>query len=222
MSRVVVVTGATGVAGRAVCTALRGTGATVVAVGTDAGRLAGVDADVRLVADLGDADATRALAETVTTNVGPVDSLVHLVGGWRGGRDDDDFAWLERQVLTTLRNASRAFHDDLTSSASGRLVIVSAVAAGKPTWSNANYATLKAAAETWVSAVASSWRKAGRAAAVSLVVSSIGEGGTDPARIADAVLEVERGDPATLNGARIDLVAPAADIPPATPGRLDP
>jgi NAD(P)-dependent dehydrogenase (short-subunit alcohol dehydrogenase family) len=201
----VVVTGATGDTGRAACGALLAAGHTVVAVGSDAGRLETVDASHRLVCDLTDLAATRDLANRVRTEVGAVDGLVHLVGGWRAGHGAEDWDWLEPRIVTTLRLATLAFHDDLTASAAGRLVTIGSTSAAKPTWGGANYATLKTAADAWVAGVASGWRKAGTAAAVTLVVSSLGGDGTPVAHIASRIATLWAEDAADLNGARLDL-----------------
>jgi NADP-dependent 3-hydroxy acid dehydrogenase YdfG len=202
---VVVVTGATGNAGRAVCAALSTAGHTIVAVGSDAGRLESVDASFRFVCDLTDATATRDLATRVHATAGPVDGLVHLVGGWRAGHEVADWDWLEPRLLTTLRLATLAFHEDLTASMAGRLVTIGSTSAAKPTWSGANYATLKTAADAWVAGVASGWRKAGTAAAVTLVVTSLGDGGTSVTRVAARIAALWAGDAALLNGTRVDL-----------------
>jgi NAD(P)-dependent dehydrogenase (short-subunit alcohol dehydrogenase family) len=145
----------------------------------------------------------------VRAEVGPVDGLVHLVGGWRGGQADADFDWLERRILTTLRHTTLAFRDDLSASPAGRFAIVGSSSATKPSWSNANYATVKSAADAWVAALASGWRKGGTAAAVTLVVDSIGDGGTSPAALADAVASLWSRPPAELNGSHLDLTADA-------------
>lgn len=205
---VVVVTGATGEAGRAVCAALLAAGHSVVAVGSDLARLESVDASTRFVCDLTDAAATLALAGRVRAEVGPVDGLVHLVGGWRGGHSTDDWDWLEPRLLTTLRLATLAFHDDLTDSPSGRLITIGSTSAAKPTWGGANYSTLKTAADAWVASVASGWRKAGTAAAVTLLVTSLGDGGTPPERVATRIATLWSEDATVLNGAHIDLSDP--------------
>jgi 3-oxoacyl-[acyl-carrier protein] reductase len=204
--RVVVVTGATGAAGRAVCARLKRDGVTVAAVGRDAERLAEVPAASRHAHDLTDLDEARRLAEDVRREHGRIDGLVHLVGGWRGGSAPDDWDRLEPQLLTSLRFATLAFHDDLSAAEAGRLVIIGSTSVAAPTWSNANYATLKAAAETWVSAVASGWRKAGKTAAVTFVVKSLGDGGTPLDVVADAVAGVWDRPAAHINGSRISLI----------------
>jgi 3-oxoacyl-[acyl-carrier protein] reductase len=120
----VVVTGASGDAGRAVCAVLVAAGITVVAVGSDAARLDPVDASTRLVCDLTDEAATTDLAARVRTEFGATDGVVHLVGGWRAGHGTADWDWLEPRLLTSLRLVTLAFHDDLTSSTAGRLVTI--------------------------------------------------------------------------------------------------
>lgn len=203
----VVVTGATGDAGRAVCASLSEMGITVVAVGSDEGHLDTVTASIRYVCDLTDAAATTDLVTRVRTEVGAVDGLVHLVGGWRAGHDSEDWDWLEPRLLTTLRLATLAFHDDLTAAPAGRLVTIGSTSAAKPTWSNANYSTLKTAADAWVAGVASGWRKAGTAAAVTLIVTSLGDGGTPVDRVASRIATMWSEDATILNGSHLDLSA---------------
>jgi 3-oxoacyl-[acyl-carrier protein] reductase len=199
LTTTIVVTGATGDTGRAVCAALVEAGNTVIAVGSDEFRLATVKATDRRVCDLTDPTATAELGATI----GPVDGLVHLVGGWRAGNGNDDWEWLEPRLLTSLRLATLAFHDQLTASDRGRLVVIGSSGAAKPTWGGANYATLKTAADSWVAAVASGWRKAGTAAAVTLVVKSIGPDGTPVADLAAAILPLWNRDASELNGLHV-------------------
>ncbi len=226
--RVVVVTGATGATGRATCAAVLARGDQVVAVGRDAASLEslraeldgalGDDAGGRLdarVCDLLDGDAVEALARDVVTDHGHVDALFHLVGGWRGGdrftdSTDDDWRWLSGNLVDTLRHTTLALHDQLLASGRGRVAIVSAAAAQAPTAGNAAYASAKAAAETWLGALADSFGSDGAtpgSAAVIGVVRWIGTGrtATSPAAIAEWLTGLLDGDPSALNGARVDL-----------------
>lgn len=229
---VVVVTGAAGPAGVAACTALRAAGATVVAVGHSATRLA--ELAERLpglvveTADLADADAVDALAGRIRGGQGRVDGLIHLVGGWRGGdsfgaNTEADWQFLSAVLIDTLRHTTLAFHDDLTRSPAGRVAIVSARAAAKPSAGSANYAAAKAAAEAWMLALADSFRKEASgpedgAAAVIFVIKALVTdqmraqsperrfpGFTDVADLADRIVELWAADAAELNGARIAL-----------------
>jgi NADP-dependent 3-hydroxy acid dehydrogenase YdfG len=207
---IVVVTGATGETGRAVCAALLAAGHTVIAIGSDELRLGEVNASWRYVCDLTDAAETGLMARAIHDKEGGVDALVHLVGGWRGGNTDDDWNWLEPRILTTLRLASLALMPDLSESEDGRLIVIGSTSATRPSWSGANYSVLKAAASAWVSAVASGWRKAGKAAAVELLVQSIGGDGTPVEVIAARVTDLMTSAAADLNGARIDLSGASA------------
>jgi NAD(P)-dependent dehydrogenase (short-subunit alcohol dehydrogenase family) len=203
--RTVVVAGAGGVGGRAVCSALTRAGAYVVAAGTRAETLVDVEAAETAVLDLADPAAVAAWAAELRTRRPSIDGVLHLVGGWRGGSGLDDFDWLERRVLTTLRVLSRELRDDLAASTAGRFAIVSSASVARPTWGMANYVTLKSAAETWVQAMATTWRTTQvRAAAVTFVVGSLDEIGVVE-NLAAASAGLWSLPTAELNGALIDL-----------------
>lgn len=203
--RTVVVAGAGGVGGRAVCAALTAAGAHVVAVGSRAESLVDVDAAETAVVDLANPAAVAAWAAELRTRRPSIDGVLHLVGGWRGGSGFDDFDWLERRVLTTLRVLSRELRDDLVASGSGRLAIVSSASVAAPKWGMANYVTLKAAAEMWVQAIAGTWRaKNEPAAAVTLVVGALDVPGTLDT-LAAACAGLWSLPTAELNGALIHL-----------------
>jgi NAD(P)-dependent dehydrogenase (short-subunit alcohol dehydrogenase family) len=205
--RVIVIAGASSASGRAVAERLTSDGATVVALGSDAGRLDSVAAHDRVVVDLRDPGATTDAADGILARHGRVDGVVHLVGGWRGGRDDDDWNQLLAQNVTTLRNTTRAFREALLASGDGRFVTVSSTAVDTPTWSGANYVTTKAAAEMWMRSLARGWTKAGTAAATILAVASLGddEGGTPVAVLAVRVAALWDRPAAELNGERFVL-----------------
>jgi NAD(P)-dependent dehydrogenase (short-subunit alcohol dehydrogenase family) len=203
--RTVVVAGAGGVGGRAVCAALTAAGAHVVAVGSRAESLTHVEAAETAVLDLADPEAVAAWARELRSRQPSIDGVLHLVGGWRGGSGFDDFAWLERRVLTTLRVLSRELRDDLAASGAGRLAIVSSASVAAPKWGMANYVTLKAAAEMWVQAIAGTWRaKHEPAAAVTFIV-----GALDDPRVTEMLATACAGlwslPTEEVNGALIDL-----------------
>ncbi|GAA2740168.1 SDR family oxidoreductase [Terrabacter aerolatus] len=222
--QVVVVTGATGATGRATCAALLARGEHVVAVGRDAASLESLRVELDAphwalldtrVCDLLDGDAVQSLAAEVVSEHGHVDALFHLVGGWRGGTSftestDDDWRWLSGNLVDTLRHTTLALHDHLLATGRGRVAIVSAAAAQAPTAGNAAYASAKAAAETWLGALADSFGSddatPGSAAVVG-VVKWIGTGrtATAPARVAEWLTGLLDEDAAALNGARVEL-----------------
>ncbi|HSP75844.1 MAG TPA: SDR family NAD(P)-dependent oxidoreductase [Cryobacterium sp.] len=213
--RTVLIAGATSAAGRAVATALTDAGARVIAVGSNAERLQGLRAEVpgaeTYVCDLGDFAEVTALADAVHAEHGRIDGLIHLVGGWRGGgglagQSDEDWDFLHTHVVTTLRNTTRAFNDDLLASPAGRLAIVSSVSVDKPAPGGANYATAKAAAETWTRAVGQGFAKAGTdAAAVIFVVRALAGLETE---LATAVVGLWEAPAASVNNTRVDLAPP--------------
>jgi 3-oxoacyl-[acyl-carrier protein] reductase len=187
----ILVTGATGDTGRAVCALLMARGDTVLAVGTDASRLETVDATERLVADVTDRDATDALAADVATRHESLDGILHLVGGWKPGWSDEVTDWLNARIVNSLLNVSEAFEGMLLAAPAGRLAIVSTTAVthdGPPT---SAYAAAKLAVESWLAQLNARW--AGTpTGAVTYVVRSIGDGekDTDPSAVAAALAEV--------------------------------
>ncbi|MCZ2403818.1 SDR family NAD(P)-dependent oxidoreductase [Paenarthrobacter sp. Z7-10] len=224
----ILIAGGSSAAGIAGARAFTQAGHRVISVGSDGGRIAaavaGIPGATGLVCDLADPDSVSLLADQVHDQFGLVDGLVHLVGGWRGGdgiagQSDVDWDFLQRNVLTTLRNTSRTFYPDLAASVTGRLSIVSSTAVSRPTAGNANYAAVKAAAEAWVLAVADGFAVDGsRAAAVILAVKALVYDGmraaapqrnfpgfTDVKRLAEEVAGLFARPAAELNGSRIIL-----------------
>ena len=181
--RVVVIAGATSASGLAATRELMAAGATVIAVGRDAGKLrelvdaVGTDGLRTEVCDLTDEADVAALAERVHAAEGPVDGVLHLVGGWRGGgglagQTEDDYRFLERP-FTALRHVSRAFDPDLRASSSARTAIVSSLAVSRPLAGGANYAAVKAASEAWARAVAQGFAKAAKDSGQPLAAASV-------------------------------------------------
>jgi NADP-dependent 3-hydroxy acid dehydrogenase YdfG len=166
----VLVTGGSGPSGIATARALRGAGHRVFTVGSDAARIEAAAAEAGdgvtpLACDLASLADVRALRESIAGMAGRVDGVIHLVGGWRGAKgitdqSDDDWDFLERNAVTTLRNVTRVFFDDLAASEAGRFAMVSSTAVSAPTAAGASYAAAKAAAEAWTLAVADGFRRA--------------------------------------------------------------
>jgi NAD(P)-dependent dehydrogenase (short-subunit alcohol dehydrogenase family) len=126
--------------------------------------------------DLLDSDAAHGWASHVASTFGGVDALVHLVGGWRGGKaiaeapvEDDEF--LHGLLVRSVQTATRAFLPHLAERA-GRFVIVSSVQGQHPSATNAAYATAKAGAEAWTLALADELGAVGGTANI-VVVSAI-------------------------------------------------
>ncbi len=174
---VIVVTGAGGAAGQATVTQLLANGATVIAADVSESALgglvssAGSRADLlhTVSVDLLDETATRDWAAALETQHAHVDGVIHLVGGWRGGKKfsdntTSDWEFLHSLLIRTVQTTTLAFHDPLLRAYAhghgGRFVLVSAQAAAAPTAGNAGYAAAKSAAEAWTLALADSFSKA--------------------------------------------------------------
>jgi NAD(P)-dependent dehydrogenase (short-subunit alcohol dehydrogenase family) len=235
---VIVVAGAGGPAGRATLQRLARAGAHVVAGDASPDRLAeavdlarydaGGGAITGDVVDLLDLNATREWAARIEKDLGRVDGMVHLVGGWRGSAsfpetDLADWDFLEKLLIRTVQHTSLAFHDSLLRSPHGRYVLVSAAGATQPTAGNAAYAAAKAAAEAWTLALGDSFRKLGdpehpTAAAAVLIIKALVHdemrrqrpnakfaGFTDVTDLADAIADVWTRPAQAVNGKRLWL-----------------
>ncbi|MCN9240332.1 SDR family oxidoreductase [Streptomyces sp. RY43-2] len=171
---VIAVAGAGGPAGKATLMRLAEAGATVVGSDNNPERLAeAVDAAsyahggasvVGETVDLLDLQSTRDWADRIEKEYGRVDGLVHLVGGWRGGKaftrsGIEDWDLLEKLLIRTVQHTSLAFYDGLQRSDRGRYVLISAAGASQPTAGNAAYSAAKAASEAWTLAMADGFRK---------------------------------------------------------------
>jgi NAD(P)-dependent dehydrogenase (short-subunit alcohol dehydrogenase family) len=241
----ILVTGGSGASGIAVARALRAAGHQVFTVGSDPERIEAAaekagDGVTGLVCDLAQLEDVRQLRTDVSAAGGPVDAVIHLVGGWRGAKGiadqtDEDWDFLERGAITTLRNVSRTFFNDIAGSRCGRFAMVSSTAVGKPAAATASYVAAKAAAEAWTMAMADGFRSAagngaatteggnndgGEAAAVVLVVKALVDdamrrshperkfpGATDVEDLARAVVGLFNTQASGLNGSRL-LLAP--------------
>ncbi len=207
--QVVVLAGATSEAGLAVARALLAVGARVIGTGRSAERLGPLsDAGAEVVV----ADATSLDSMTdLATRLGPVDGVISLVGGWRGGgglagQSDGDLAAL-MPALDAVRATSRAFETALRASDAGRFAIVSSSAVARPLAGGANYAAVKAASEAWTRAVAQGFAKGARDSGEPLRAASVvfRAKSLDAGSLADAVVGLWSEDASALNDRVIDL-----------------
>ena len=114
--RVVAIPGATGAAGRAAVSAFAAEGCRIGLIGTDAEKLRSLAADLELgdgrwhgaAGDVTRTDDVRRVIADISEALGPVDVLVHVVGGWLGGTpavelDPADVATsFDQHVFSTL------------------------------------------------------------------------------------------------------------------------
>lgn len=231
----VLVTGGSGPSGVATASALWQAGFTVLTVGSDKERIVAAAAQagedvIPLVCDLANLAEVQALQSEVTASHGGIDGVIHLVGGWRGAKGittqtDEDWDFLERNAVTTLRNVSRVFYDDLSASDTGRFAMVSSTAVTSPAAATASYVAAKAAAEVWTMAMAQGFEADKndeselQSAAVVFVVKALVDdtmrakaperkfpGFTDVGELAAAAVDLFHTEAAELNGRKLPLV----------------
>jgi NAD(P)-dependent dehydrogenase (short-subunit alcohol dehydrogenase family) len=171
--------------------------------------------------DLLDPDGARGWAEHAASKFGGIDALVHLVGGWRGGKpiaeapvEDDEF--LHALLVRSVQTATRAFLPYLAERA-GRFVIVSSAQAQRPTSTNAVYASAKAAAEAWTLALADELAGSGGTANIVVVNAIVTpqmraenpdkpyKTFTDASQIAEGIAFLLGDGASKMNGQRLSL-----------------
>lgn len=117
-------------------------------------------------AELSSSEAAGKLADAVVAHFGHIDFLVHLVGGFAGGKTvaDTDDAILERMLDLNLRSAfriARVVVPHLRRAGSGRIVAIGSRAAVEPAATLAAYSASKAALVSLVGTLALENRDAG-------------------------------------------------------------
>ena len=166
--RVAVITGATGTAGTATAKALAERGARLVLISHDLQKLEplvsslglGPERVLALEANLLDPLPTKSAAATVAQTFGQVDILLHLVGGWVGGKTlvetpTEDFKEMLDQHVWTTVHVLQAFMPLMIGHPWGRVMIVSSPVASLPSAGRAAYAAAKAAQEALLLTLAS-------------------------------------------------------------------
>ncbi|MBI5276135.1 MAG: SDR family NAD(P)-dependent oxidoreductase [Burkholderiales bacterium] len=147
--RVVIVTGAFGVLGRATARTLAGHGAKLALVDAGQAPADAIDGLVLPGVNLSDAAATQAMVAEVVAKLGSLDAVVNIAGAfrWETVADGDPATWdfLFNVNLKTALNTCRASLPHLAGSRHGRIVNVGAAAAGKAAAGMGAYAASKSA-----------------------------------------------------------------------------
>ena len=219
--KVLVITGATGVLGQLAAHTFAEGGASLVVLSNDQDKLDVLARNLNLPSDriltraanLLNVDAVRNSAEAVSAKFGRVDALIHLVGGWAGGKtlkesSVDDFAFMLEQHAWTTIHLLRAFSPKLAANGWGRVIGVSSPLANKPTAKMGAYAMGKAAQETLLMTLADEF--SGTDITTNIIqVKAIdvkGTGrGSSPREIVSAMLFLFSDEAGKVNGARIPL-----------------
>ena len=219
--RVVVIAGATGVTGQVAARAFAEQGASLVLLSSDQDKLDALAATLNLAADrimihavdLLDESAVQMAAKDVSAKFGRVDALIHLVGGWTGGKTiaetgSDDFAFMLNQHAWTTIYLLRAFSPKLVENDWGRVIAVTSPLATNPSAAMGAYAVGKAAQETLLMTLAD--QVAGTGVTVNVIqVKSIDAKlngkGTSPDEIVSAMLYLCSEEAVKVNGTRLPL-----------------
>lgn len=159
-NRVAVITGATGGLGSVLTRDLADRGVNLALLDRDAKRLTDLTSGLSLpesrflaqTVDLLNPAETRTAAEAVVARFGHVDILLHLVGGWTGGKTllevpADDLAFMLNQHVWTSFNVVQAFVPHLITNGWGRVVMVTSPYAARPSAKGGPYAVGKAGQE---------------------------------------------------------------------------
>jgi len=223
MDRVVVITGATGALGSAAARAFADRGARLALLSNDREKL---DALVRaldlpaaraltLTGDLRDGPATRAAADEVVRAFGRVDILLHLVGGWAGGKslaeaDPADLESMLAQHAWTTFHLAQAFEPHLQANGWSRVIVVSSPQADEPSAGMGAYAAGKAAQQALIRALGRELEAAGGTVHIIQVraIDVKGAGnGTRVDEIVAAMLSLCAEEPGRTSGAVLPLYA---------------
>lgn len=158
----ILITGAGGGLGSAVAKAFADSGAKAIAVDR-----AWIEPRpyITIAADLTTGDGCRAMIEQASQH-GPIDALVHLVGGFRGGSTiaettDADFDMMMNVNVRVAFLAIRAALGPMLKAKRGRIVAVGARAAVEASPKFAAYAVSKAAVVALIKNVAAEVKDAG-------------------------------------------------------------
>jgi NAD(P)-dependent dehydrogenase (short-subunit alcohol dehydrogenase family) len=163
----VLVTGATGSAGRAATRRFAADGARVAVNGSNRDRLEALVAElgfpegrvVPVEGDLIDASAARSVVAAAEADLGRIDVVAHLVGGYAGGTavvdlDPDEVRSMLDQHLWTTLHVLQAAVPGMVERGFGRIVAVTATVTANPGPRAAAYAAAKSAEEALIRTLA--------------------------------------------------------------------
>ena len=219
--RVIVITGATGALGSKTAQAFAESGHSLVLLDNDQTKLDSLVRDLNLpderlftsIVDLRDGGAVHFAAEAVSAKFGRVDALIHLVGGWTGGKTlpetsaADLESMLSQHVWTTF-HLFQAFSPKLAANGWGRVITISPSTVANPPAKRGVYTAAKAAQETLMLTLAAELKQSGVTANIIQVLAIDVENkgtGTTPDVIVAAIQYLFSNQAGKVNGARIPL-----------------
>jgi NAD(P)-dependent dehydrogenase (short-subunit alcohol dehydrogenase family) len=221
MNRTILITGATGALGNKTAQEFAARGHSLILLDHNQDRLDALASSLNLPAerllasavDLRDREAVRATAEVAAAKFGGVHALIHLIGGWVGGKtlvesEAKDLDFMLAQHVWTTFHLFQAFAPQLVQNAWGRVMIVSASTVPDPPGKTGIYTAAKAAQENLVLTLAAELKGNGVTANIIQVraidIENAGKG-TTPEEIVAAMLYLFSEEAARLNGVRLPL-----------------
>jgi NAD(P)-dependent dehydrogenase (short-subunit alcohol dehydrogenase family) len=166
-NKVVLITGANGGLGSSITRSFLATGAAVTGVSNKISAAEFPQPNFTAIpADLTKASVVNEVVQSVVKQAGRLDILIHVLGGFAGGKsiaDTDDATWEQMRDL----NLSSAFYvlraaiPHLRKSGNGRIVAIGSLAAVEPHAGLGAYVTFKSALVSLVRTVALENRDAG-------------------------------------------------------------
>ena len=221
--KIIVITGATGVLGNKTAQAFAERGHSLALLDNDQNKVDSLARDLNLpnerffasIVDLRDGQAVQAAAEAVAAKFGSVHALIHLVGGWVGGKTfpettEADLDFMLGQHVWTTFHLFRAFSPKLAASGWGRVIMVSPSTVSNPPVKRGVYNAAKAAQENLVLTLAAELKESGVTANIiqvrAIEVDATRKGtGTTPPEIVAAMLYLFSDEAGKITGARIPL-----------------
>ena len=219
--RVVVITGATGALGKLTAQTFASRGDSLVLLSRNQSELDSLVRDLNLpserlltrIVDLLDSQALRDSSAAVEATFGRVDILIHLVGGWTGGKTIsetavDDFASMLNQHAWTTFHLFQTFVPLLIANGWGRVITVSLPLTVHPQPKMSAHAAGKAAQESLVLTLAEETRGTGVTANIIHVNSIDAKGtgkGTSPQEIVAKMEYLCSEDASKVTGMKIPI-----------------
>jgi NAD(P)-dependent dehydrogenase (short-subunit alcohol dehydrogenase family) len=162
--------------------------------------------------DLLSADEAGAAAEAVAARFGRVDILLHVVGGWTGGKtlletDPAELQSMLEQHVWTSFHATRAFLPHLLANGWGRVVMITSPFAARPNAKGGPYAIGKAGQEALMLTLSQELRGTGVTANLlqAKAIDREKPSSTTPEQLAAAVLYLLSEEAGAISGAKIPL-----------------
>jgi NAD(P)-dependent dehydrogenase (short-subunit alcohol dehydrogenase family) len=230
INRVAVVTGATGGLGATVTRELASRGANLALLDIDPTRLDTLAKSLSLpeprlftrTVNLLDPSETKSAAEAVGSKFGRIDILLHVVGGWTGGKSlldvpANDMVFMVNQHVWTSFNVIQAFAPHLVKNSWGRIVMITSPYATRPNARGGPYAVGKAGQEALMLTLSQELKNTGVTANLLQAKTIDGKREkisnpttenstwTTPEELTAAILFLLSDEAGTINGAKIPL-----------------